>query len=167
MDCLLVDIHAGLTVGANAPASDPEIDRIKARRVELCADFEDDFVAYEARCIQDVCTAQVIGTVDPPPDAGVPDADPPDDDAPQMCDCTDSPCGFAQVCVDGCTCEPLCEQACANADACDKLEELRLGSDIANCELRCDAFVEREGQTGVDLLSCLLDPVCDNLSNCL
>ncbi len=175
VDCLVVQIHPGLSVAANSVAVDPEIDVIKARRVELCDEFELDLNVYQAICIEGACGVQITGQIDPPdvgqPDAGQPDVGQPDaDDNPDadVCSCASDPdCAFGDLCVDGCLCQPICGVVCAHADECGLLEELRLGSDIPNCVERCDAFLEREGQAGLTLLSCLASRACADLQSCL
>lgn len=178
IDCLLVDVHPGMTVSANSVVEDPALEQTKARRIELCGDFEEDFLIHQARCVSNACVAQVIGVGDAPvpdldlEDAGTPDADdtPDVDDTPDADDCTcarDSDCAEGQLCADGCQCVDICQAACSNADACGQLEALRLGSDIPNCVTRCTAFIDREGDGAFPLLECLATEPCGSLSECL
>jgi hypothetical protein len=175
VDCLVVEIHPGLFVASNGPFVDREADEVKARRVELCGEFEADLNVYSSICEEKRCLLEVTGMVDPSPDVdlpdgGLPDGGEPDSSEPEggSCACsTDEDCGFGDLCSDGCNCFPVCDIACAKAQDCGKLEELRLGSDLQNCTERCEGFLEREGEEALGLLECLVSESCDALESCL
>ena len=177
VDCLVVEVHPGLFVAANGPVSDPEIDSVKARRVELCGDFDPDLNLYASACEEERCILEVTGAVTPPPtpDAGSPDAGEPDGGSPDLgepdggsCVCdSDEECGFGNLCSDGCNCSSICDVVCERGEACGKLEELRLGSDVDNCIERCDAFLDRDGEEALGLLECLAVESCEALADCL
>lgn len=157
VDCVDVEIHQGLIVAANSSMVDPELDEIKARRIELCGDFEPDTTQYSPACVEGMCVALSSGTV---PDAGSPDTEGP------VCDCSeDSECTAPDLCVDACLCTPICVAACRNAEACDAIDTLRLGTDYDNCLVRCDA--DAQSVQGLGRARCLAGATCSDLENCL
>lgn len=156
IDCLLVDIHPGLTVAANDVTLDAELDQVKARRVELCGEFEDDFKSFVAECDERTCVAIESGVVDRP-DTG---SDLPDG----TCEVGDD-CERGNLCVQG-TCRPLCADACRHVEECGVREELGLGSSQDNCVDRCDEFARPAGEEGLTLARCLIRGACGNLDAC-
>lgn len=157
IDCLTVDVHAGLTVSANAITEDPELDAAKARRVELCGEFEDDFTTYVSRCENHACTVVVAGTEDRP-DTGTDAAD------AGPCRGHDE-CARGELCVNG-ACVGLCTNACVHVEECGEREDLGLGSSLENCIDRCDEFARPVGADGITLTRCLVRSACGTLDSC-
>ncbi len=155
IDCLVVEVHEGLTVGANDAPDDPELEALKARRVEVCGAFEDDFIAWEAHCEEQACVVEVAGVVDRP-DVGA--------DVPDGC-ANSEECPSGSLCVAP-ECRPLCADACAHVVDCGALETLGLGSSLANCIERCDDFAQPAGEDGLNLARCLIRGACGNLEAC-
>jgi hypothetical protein len=180
LDCLIVDIHAGLSVATTALVNDPELEATKSRRVELCGDFEDDLIVWEATCQENLgfetsspgsqfeCVAVEAGTI-PRPDVGedAPDlgSDTPDPDTPSPSCRSHDDCEPGSLCVEE-FCLPLCADGCAHASECGALEDLGLGSSVANCIERCDRVARATGENGIALARCLRDTVCDSLADC-
>lgn len=166
-DCQLVELRPGYTVAANSTPSDPETDDVRRRRQELCGPWEPDTVIYQAVCEESQCQARKIGTIDRPDagdDAGEdtgPDVTPDTDD----CSCaTSEDCNFGEVCLNGCTCDSTCRDACLNLERCGQLNaQTGFGVDLDNCIELC---IDRTGGTGA-IPTCLRDAACDDTLGCL
>ncbi len=146
--CVLVPIHAGFTVAANKFPNDSELVQVRQRQSELCAPYEEDRTIYSAVCVEELCEALPIGQLPDDPDMGSdPDVGPGPDVGP----------------------ESACEMACGNADRCNALEEIGLGTSLENCVLRCDVLVENDpdNEDTATFLRCLANRTCEDLPACL
>jgi hypothetical protein len=155
VDCLVVEVHAGLSVASNDEPVDAELEAIKARRVELCGAFDDDFTNWEARCEDTACEIVAAGVVDRPDIGG---------DVDEGC-ATSQDCGPGSLCVAP-ECRPLCADACAHILECGDGEELGLGTSLENCIQRCDEFAKPAAEDGLNTARCLIRGACGNLAAC-
>jgi hypothetical protein len=188
--CVVVRVHAGLSVATSQPASDAQLPALVQRHDELCAPFAADRTVYQAVCVEERCDLLVTGEL-PEPDAGDDASDAPDTTEPDVsepdvvepdvsepdvsepdvdpgCGCaTDEDCPVTASCRDACTCEPWCASACGNLQGCGRLEELGLGTSFQNCVERCDDLLGDGEQEVLGIVQCLARSACERLDECL
>jgi hypothetical protein len=164
-DCALLTVHPALTVATNGAADDPELAASVQRRDELCPTLAQDRTIYAPACVERVCEALPNG-LRPEPDLAddlVADAS----EDPNGCACaTSADCPTGGACLDGCTCDPVCQLACENVNRCDALLTYGLGSSLENCLLRCAAIVEGDPDQSLPVLRCFARSDCDALGQC-
>jgi hypothetical protein len=164
-DCALLTVSPALTVATNGAVDDPELAASAQRRDELCPSPAPDRTIYAPACVERVCEALPNG-LRPEPDLSDDVGADTSGDLNGCACATSADCPAGGACLDGCTCDPICQQVCENVDRCGALLTYGLGSSLEKCLLRCAATVEADPDQSLPVLRCFARSDCDALGRC-